>query len=230
MCSSDLTGWKWAPSLGAPTADGAHPNAIAVMFSTTYAQSAFEPVLLGRQQGAQQAVAWNPTADSPIVSSSRSLIRDTNTPAANTFMSVIGVSSGRYIYGARFWQAGTSKSSATRNWAILTGLDPAYLQVLSAGTYNQSTIGATAQFVTCLISTTPVWVPAGQLIALAVQTDNTTGYLAGLSAAAAGAHATGSAFLLAGTSATTSALSGDQSLSSTVTFTSHLFRMFAELI
>lgn len=211
------TSWKWNAGY---TGDGAHPNGAAVAVQQAYLAPQLDGVVMGRGALAHPAPAFSPVGEAPVQPFSRSdvFVRSV-TPTTGSIMTSLGVASGRTYYGCRVW----SGVSSTRTWTILAGMDAAKMKVVASGS-----VAFGAEAVVPFGFAAPLWIPAGQLVALVLTTPAANAW-GGLLAYNALVHKTGLNFLLAGTSADTVALVGTVSLYSAVKFTAHAFRVWGEL-
>lgn len=226
LMADPATSWKWNPGY---TTDGAHPVAAAATVQAVYLAQQLEPVVMGRNQMAMAPPQFLPHGEPPMQSMPRHQSSD-NSPsiAAGTFLTVLGVSSGRYFYGFRC--APGAAVAASRNWTLLTGMDPAKLKVQASGSFTPvaSTIQDTA-------ISGPVWIPAGHVVVLALTVPATTANVwLGANTAYAGQNKQGLGFLTAGKSTDTSALTGTKTIFDGVTagagvFAPNVFRLWAEL-
>lgn len=217
ILADPATSWKWVAGF---TTDGTHPAAAAAPAQAAYLTSQLEPVVMGRQQIAPYLPAWSPLSEAAVQSMSRSDATSlSTTPITGSLMGVVGVSPGRYFYGLRLL-AGTSSS---KSFTVLAGADAAKMKIICSGT-----IASVANSIfTISLPGAPVWIPAGQLIAVVVTTPAVNAWGCRIATNAA-VHATGSNALLAGSSADTTVLSGVINLISGVKFTSHATRVWVE--
>lgn len=217
LMADSQTSWKWNAGY---TTDGAHPNGAAVTVQAAYLAPQLDGLVMGRGSLAQPIPAFNPAGEAPVQPFGRSevFVRSA-TPITGSIMTSLGVASGRLYYGCRVWSGITS----TRVWTILAGLDAAKMKVVASGStaFTADTVGAFG-------FAAPLWIPAGQLVALVLATPATNAW-GGLLAYNALVHKTGLNFLLAGTSADTVSLAGTVSLYTGVKFTAHAFRVWGEL-
>lgn len=227
LMADPATSWKWSAGY---TSDGAHPTSVAAVVQAAYLAAQMEPLVMGRQIAPQVPPFFSPHGEPPIQSLPRSLVSDNSSSeaAAGTFVSVVAVSPGRFYYGFRI--AAGSATAASRNWTVLSGADPAKLKVIQSGSFTPvaSAVQDTA------FTGTPVWIPAGQVIAVALTVPITTAnvYL-GSNAVFANMNKQALGFVTAGKSTDTSALTGTKSIfnatSGAGAFAPHVFRLWVEV-
>lgn len=211
LMADTATSWKWGANY---TTDGAHPTQVGAQAQAAYLTPQLEPVLMGRRQINPGAPTWTVVGDTPLAPFGRSLCRDLTPTASGSVMSVLGVSPGRWFYGVRVW-AGTAVG--VRSYTILTGADLAKMKVLQSATVSS----AANSYYDNALTGGPVWIPAGQVVAIALTSPAASSW-GGATAVSAGLHQTGVGHLLAGASADTAVLSGVISLHSTGKFSTGL--------
>lgn len=193
------TSWKWGAGL---TADGAHPNGIAVTAQAAYLRPQMD-IVLRSGQTSPPTVQYSPIGEEPVCNIPRWAVRDQSTVATGSAMTVIGVSPGRVFYNIRM-QVGSATAS-NKSWTVFTGADGAKLKAILNGV---KTTPAASTLVSIALG--GIWIPAGYIIAVQVTTPAASAWVGCTSIAGAVSNSlnrTGINFLLAGTSADTAVVS-----------------------
>jgi hypothetical protein len=231
MIADPQTAWKWNPGANLYTTDGLHPTTVAALVQAAYTAAQMEPVIMGRSIVPPPSPPYAPQGEPPVTNMSRSSLSATGNASttAGTYITVIGVSPGRYYYGFRM--AAGAATAAARSWTLLAGADAAKLKVVQSGTFTPvaSAIQDTG------LTGAPVWIPAGQVIALALTVPATTAnvYL-GATAAFANLNKEGLGFVVAGKSTDTAVLTGTKTIfaagaAGAGAFAPDVFRVWAEI-
>jgi hypothetical protein len=184
-----------------------------------------QAVLSASQAPPQPQPAFSAVGEPPTQNMTRSDIAALSTVVTTgSLMTVVGVSSGRLFYGARLF-AGTT---GVKTWTVLAGADPAKMKAVATGTVTP----AVANTIVAFGFAAPVWIPAGQTVAVQATTPAASAW-GGKTATVAAVHRTGLGFLLAATAVDTVGVAAGTTVNlhaSGGKYTVSPFRMWAELL
>lgn len=223
--------WNWNGTASLYTADGAHPTAFACAVQAAYTTPQMESIIMARQQITQPYPQYSPQGEPPNQTMPRHQATG-NSPssgvAGGSFLSVVGVSPGRWYYGFRVGYG--SGATGTPDWTLLAGMEPSKMKVVQSGVQAPAinSVGAIG------LAGAPVWIPPGQLIAIVLEVPaSTANFYIGANAIVAGMNKQGLGFLNAGLSTDTAQLTGTKSImdggAAPGVFAANVFRAWVEI-